>query len=69
MLIEHYHPVPLPSMDDAKSPQVTPEVCQLASGVSMVTATLQVIHLYRRIIEVLPEQGKGEHLSVTYIYH
>lgn len=26
MLIEHYHPIPLPSIDDAKSPQVTPEV-------------------------------------------
>ena len=26
MLIEYYHPVPLPSIDDAKAPQVTPEV-------------------------------------------
>jgi hypothetical protein len=63
MLIEHYHPIPLPSIDDAKSPQVTQEVGLADSRLPWqprhLYRPLQVIHLYKRIVDVFPEHGKG----------
>lgn len=63
MLIEHYHPVPLPSIDDAKSPQVTTEVSTHHGNkdlfANVISVLLQVISLYKRITEVIPDHGKG----------
>ena len=68
MLIEHYHPVPLPSIDDTKSPQVTAEVStQPVHACVCMHHNSQVISLYKRIITVLPDHGKGHSLLDPYI--
>ncbi len=70
MLIEHYHPVPLPSIDDAKSPQVTPEVSPAQQVVTVNVwwcVGMQVIALYKRVIDVIPDYGKGESCPVSNI--
>ncbi len=62
MLIQHYHPLPLPSIDDAKSPQITVEVSKTCHCYrdEIVMTHPQIITLYKRILNVLPDYGKGK---------
>ena len=48
MLIEYVHPSHLPSIDDAKSPQVTPEVSQSILLYCMIKISYGIITIFVR---------------------